>query len=65
MTDPKTEALRDDITLLREAILANQSVLLALRNASTHAPTKNMLADVMDANTRVLNIAAAKVIAEK
>lgn len=40
--------------LLVEAILANQGVLLILRDASTHEPTRKLLADMMDCNTTIL-----------
>ena len=52
--------MREDIKLLREALLANQKVFLILHDASTHKGTKELIKALMDANTRALGFTEDK-----
>jgi hypothetical protein len=56
MTNDMKAALAADIDMLKTVLLENQKVLVILRDACTHEPTRRVLADLMDANTRALAI---------
>lgn len=45
--------------LLKDTLIQNNKVLVILRDSSIHNPTRKMLADLMDANTRAIGIAEA------
>jgi len=47
---------KDDVEMHRVTLLENQKVLVILRDACTHEQTRRLLADLMDANTRILSL---------
>ena len=48
------------VEMLLITLIENQKVLVILRDACVHEPTRRLLADLMDANTRVLSLSGEK-----